>query len=809
MRPTLLGILGTIVLLWLGGSWLIASSVVQKASQSLVRDESTLVQRRAQNIAKNIAQSIMYLHGIPSLIAEDARTIKALDVASVRMTPMPAVLKQRVWSADPALRSVDGDLKLVAQSLRVDVVWIMDAAGDTLAASNAGGVQSFVGTNYADRQYFRTAMAGTPGEQYAMGRITDIPGLYFSAPVKRNGRVIGVVAAKTDVPKLSYWVNQAEAFISDIYGVVILAKDTNLEMHTMPGAPIGSLARSVRMERYKRAEFSPLSITSWGDAKLPELVRFGEDTVPNVMANGAVTDSGLAVHVVKRLPAIQAYETQRLQLFLLLAVSGSVLLLIVGGSLKVALIHREAGRSTAQALSLQLATLESTADGILVVDMGGHVTTYNRRFRDMWLIPSDLLSSHRDQELLDHACRQLVEPEQFMQKVRELYAHPDDSSYDVLHLQDGRIFERYSQPQRLEGQVVGRVWSFRDITERKRAEDRLAQSELKLKTIIDTEPECVKLLAEDGTVLQMNRAGLEMIDADTAEQVVGKSVEDIVAPKYRAAFYALTRRVFQGESGNLEFEIIGLKGTHRWFDTRAVPLRDTNGAIWALLGVTRDITERKRAELQIQRLNRLYAVLGAVSELMVHCEDVDALFSEACRITHEEGGLRMAWVGLVDPQSGHVKPVAHRGPVDHYLEHLQIDLGETARGRGPTGEAIRNGRPSVCNDIAKDERMQPWRAEALRMGYRSSACFPLRVAGVVQGTLCLYADTADFFDTEETRLLERLSQNIGLAWEVIEFEAYRRRTEEAVHRSEENLKRAQAVAQTGSWHLDIINDRLE
>lgn len=141
-----------------------------------------------------------------------------------------------------------------------------------------------------------------------------------------------------------------------------------------------------------------------------------------------------------------------------------------------------------------------------------------------------------------------------------------------------------------------------DITELKRTELALAESEWTLKTIIATEPECVKVLAADGSVVQINRAGLEMIEADSEAQVIGHQVLDIVAPQYREAFCDLNERVNRGESGELEFEIIGLKGGRRWLDTRAVPMRDLNGKITGLLGVTRDITARRKVELELARL---------------------------------------------------------------------------------------------------------------------------------------------------------------------------------------------------------------
>ncbi|HEX2045492.1 MAG TPA: PAS domain S-box protein [Gaiellaceae bacterium] len=147
-----------------------------------------------------------------------------------------------------------------------------------------------------------------------------------------------------------------------------------------------------------------------------------------------------------------------------------------------------------------------------------------------------------------------------------------------------------------------------DITERKRAEHALAERESFLKTIIDTEPECVNLVAPDGTLLEMNRAGLEMIEAESLEDVAGMDVAQLVAPEDRAAFTALTREVLAGGSGNLEFELVGLRGTRRRMETHAVPLAGANGEVRAALSVTRDVTERRRLEEQLFRSQKLEAV---------------------------------------------------------------------------------------------------------------------------------------------------------------------------------------------------------
>ena len=125
-------------------------------------------------------------------------------------------------------------------------------------------------------------------------------------------------------------------------------------------------------------------------------------------------------------------------------------------------------------LSLLAATLDATADGLLVVDNERKITSYNQRFIELWNIPADVLDRLEDTAALSFVLDQLVNPQLFVAKVRELYDRPDATSHDIVEFTDGRIFERNSMPQRIDGVTVGRVWSFRDVTEQKRLERELA-----------------------------------------------------------------------------------------------------------------------------------------------------------------------------------------------------------------------------------------------------------------------------------------------------------------------------------------------
>lgn len=144
--------------------------------------------------------------------------------------------------------------------------------------------------------------------------------------------------------------------------------------------------------------------------------------------------------------------------------------------------------------------------------------------------------------------------------------------------------------------------SFDRDTARKRAEDALQKNQKHLLAIIENEPECVKLVDTRGNLLEMNPAGLAMLEADSLEEVQKYTLIDYILPEWQAAFIALHKQVMNGENALLEFEVQGLKGTRRWLETHATPLRDNDGNVTMLLGITRDTTERKHQEERIRYL---------------------------------------------------------------------------------------------------------------------------------------------------------------------------------------------------------------
>lgn len=187
--------------------------------------------------------------------------------------------------------------------------------------------------------------------------------------------------------------------------------------------------------------------------------------------------------------------------------------------------------------------------------------------------------------------------------------------------------------------------------------------------------------------------------------------------------------------------------------------------------LTAEIAERKRAQANVMRLNRVYAVLSGINTAIVRIRDRQELFDEACRIAVDHGKFTFAWIGLLDADTQTVTPVAKAGSDDGYLARINLTAKEDAPDSCPlTARALTHAEPVICNDTATDDRLKTWRAEALRRGYRSIALFPLILNGRSIGVFVLYAPEAGIFDEEEVRLLVEMAGDISFALDHLEKE---------------------------------------
>jgi|GEM_PF-708653 len=241
--------------------------------------------------------------------------------------------------------------------------------------------------------------------------------------------------------------------------------------------------------------------------------------------------------------------------------------------------------------------LEGAGDGVWDWDVRENTVFFSQRCKEMLGFKDDEIGNH---------------PQEWVSRV-----HPEDQPAALaamrdclrgksqIYISEHRVLNKEGRYQwtldrarvvsrSAEGKPLRMIGTHTDITERKNAEVNLAESETRLRTIIQAEPECIKIVDAQGHLVQMNPAGLAMVEADSWEQVAGCQVLDVIAPEYREAFSEMHQRVMAGESVELEFEVLGLKGGRRWLATHAVPMLDTGGMVQ--LAITRDITARKQAE---------------------------------------------------------------------------------------------------------------------------------------------------------------------------------------------------------------------
>ena len=290
----------------------------------------------------------------------------------------------------------------------------------------------------------------------------------------------------------------------------------------------------------------------------------------------------------------------------------------------------------------------------------------------------------------------------------------------------------------------------------------------------------ILLIDPDGRIVEANQAAATAYGYDR-EALCRRNIRELRAPQTLDDFerqFALADR-----PGGVQFETVHLRRDGSSFpvevSSRAI---DIQGRRYRQSFI-RDISERRRQENEIARLNRAYATLSQTNAAIVHAVEPQALFARVCHIAVDTGGYLGAWIGMIDEAGKSLLPVASAGTLDDYLSGLRIGL-EPAGERGPTALAVAGNQPYWCDDFEHDPVSAPWRERARPFGIRASAALPLRRRNHVVGALNLYSAEAGAFDERMRALLVEMADDLSFALENFDRERLRRQAEEAMRESE-------------------------
>jgi PAS domain S-box-containing protein len=320
-------------------------------------------------------------------------------------------------------------------------------------------------------------------------------------------------------------------------------------------------------------------------------IRVDENRAP--VGSGLLLRAPEGVMIIQQSPWWTLYRARSL-----LGFTGLVILI---AALWVVTLRRRVQNQT----EMIRATLESTQDGIMVVDERGKITAFNEKFGELWGIPKSILASRDENKVASYASSQLKDPERFHLRVAELYAHPNGQCDDVVELKDGRIFERHSQPQRVRGKNVGRVWGFRDVTERVRA----AEVRSRLAEIVESSDDAIFSRTLGGTITSWNK-GAEVMFGYRPDEIMGKPISMLAPSDHVDELAVILCRVRQGEKIT-HFETVRVRKDGRRIDVALTisPIRNAAGEVVGAANIARDITGRKRAEEALQDSEERYRLL--------------------------------------------------------------------------------------------------------------------------------------------------------------------------------------------------------
>ncbi|MEO5363319.1 MAG: response regulator [Magnetococcus sp. DMHC-8] len=646
-------------------SWWLTGDFTNRQATELLFERNQDLLQTSEQLSVGLRRGLGMLHGVPAAVGQHPG-LQAVLQPFLHAPPSSQTTeeKRELWSTAPELAALDRWLAGFTDQLGVmSVIWVMNTAGDAILASNHQAPDSFVGTNYRDREYFAEAMAGKQGVQYAVGRRTNIPGFFFSSPVvdEHNNR-IGVVAGKIDLSFLASWLGQADALLSDQYGVVILARDKQLEMRALPDSTVFGLPEKARLDRYKRQTFAKLDIRPWSDGLMSDLYRFDSRPVPFLHKTVTLEEGEAFLTILVPMPELAHLDWDHLFRAVLLMVGGSAVMLAVRH-----VRQRRRSERLLRESDVRLATVfRASPIGIALVRWSDHRVLEANDFLLHLFGCQRAEFAQRTAAMVDlygeaylplvvglrnagrvHGLEAGVNYRDGSTGIHLLSAEQMMLSGDLCYLTtvtDITAIKRleislHEAKHTLEQRVAERTRELSQMVE------ELAQSQSLLRTVVDTVPIRVFWKDRDGRYLGCNPPFARDAGKNHPDELLGLDDTRLGWAEQAERYRADDRQVMTSGLGRLGYEEPQSTpdGALLCLRTSKVPLRNNRDEVIGVLGVYEDITEAKQSE---QNLNQAMEQL----QRAMHQVETASRFKSAflANMSHEIRTPMNAIIGLAD-----------------------------------------------------------------------------------------------------------------------------------------------------------------
>lgn len=424
--------------------------------------------------------------------------------------------------------------------------------------------------------------------------------------------------------------------------------------------------------------------------------------------------------------------------------------------------------------------LNATQESIYMFDQAGKITMSNSiGFERLKNIAENELIGHHFSEFMT----QLIAVRK-QEKLDKVFRSGKPLEYEDER--EGRMYHHNYFPV-FKGDKVSFVVTYStDITDRKRDEAKLKESEDRFRTIAESLPVLISIYRiADSTFSFVNEYYEKTFGYNKGELTNRKVPDSFFYPEDLISLGNTLKE--SGSADNIEIRVKKSDGTPFWIMTSVLRImfRDEPAYLTASI----DITQTKKAQEELLQLNRTLDAHNKSSKAMMHSHNEINYLNEVCKIIIEDCGHTMVWIGYAqNDKHKSVKPVAYSGFDKGYIDQLKITWNDTERGRGPTGNAIRTGKPSICKNMLTDPDFEPWREEAIKRGFASSIVLPIISEGKPFGAISIYSKEPDSFSDNEINLLSDLASDLAYGISYIRLDESERAAVKVIKENEAKLK---------------------